>query len=150
MRRLGRSEGEDAAADVFAVAWRRLDEVPNGDAARAWLFGVAYRVVGNHYRRRARQERLTSRLEAAFERGTVSTETPAGFEDPAGVVAALGSLRPPDRELLSMAVWDGLSRFEIAQVLGVTENAVDQRMFRARKRLRDRMNLVPAIDGREA
>lgn len=150
MRRLGRSEGEDAAADVFAVAWRRLDEVPDGDAARAWLFGVAYRVVGNHYRRRARQERLTSRLEAAFERGTVATATPTGFEDTSGVVAALGSLRPPDRELLRMAAWDGLSRSEIAHVLGVTENAVDQRMFRARKRLRARMNLVPAIDGTEA
>ena len=45
-RRLGGSDAEDAAADVFAVAWRRLEAMPDGDARTAWLFGVAHRVVG--------------------------------------------------------------------------------------------------------
>ena len=136
MRRLGRPDGEDAAAEVFAVAWRRLDEVPTGDATRAWLLGVAYRVVGNHYRGRRRRARLTARLLAE---GQVQIAS-----DPGGEIRlvrlALDSLREDDRELLRMASWDGLDRREIAAVMGIKENAVDQRLFRARQRLKDRLD----------
>ncbi len=33
MRRVSRWDAHDAAAEVFAVAWRRIDDVPHGDAA---------------------------------------------------------------------------------------------------------------------
>jgi RNA polymerase sigma-70 factor (ECF subfamily) len=51
---------------------------------------------------------------------------------------ALDSLRSDDRELLRLSAWDGLSNAEIATVMGVKQNAVDQRLFRARARLRGR------------
>jgi hypothetical protein len=35
------SDHEDAVAEVFLIAWRRLDDVPLGDATRAWLYAVA-------------------------------------------------------------------------------------------------------------
>ena len=38
------SDAQDAAADVFLTAWRRLDELPEGDAARVWLYATARRV----------------------------------------------------------------------------------------------------------
>ena len=31
------SDAQDAVAEVFLTAWRRLDAVPEGDAARVWL-----------------------------------------------------------------------------------------------------------------
>jgi DNA-directed RNA polymerase specialized sigma24 family protein len=31
------SDAQDAVAEVFLAAWRRLEEVPEGDAARVWL-----------------------------------------------------------------------------------------------------------------
>ena len=38
-----RSPGDvdDAVAEVFLVAWRRLEDVPRGEAARPWLYGTA-------------------------------------------------------------------------------------------------------------
>jgi len=35
LRRLGPAEGEDAAAEVFAIAWRRIDLIPEADSIRA-------------------------------------------------------------------------------------------------------------------
>lgn len=138
VRRLGRSEAEDATADVFAVAWRRLDELP-GEAERAWLFGVAHRVVGNRYRSRRRQRTLSARLEATTtDRAGQEALEPA--PDPAVelLLAALDGLSATDRELLRLSSWDGLSRDEIASVLGIKQNAVDQRLYRARSRLKVR------------
>ena len=54
--------GDDAAdvvAETFLTAWRRFDEVPPGERARLWLYGVARRVLANHHRgvrRRSRAE----------------------------------------------------------------------------------------------
>jgi RNA polymerase sigma-70 factor (ECF subfamily) len=140
VRRLGRSDAEDATADVFAVAWRRLDQMPPDDKSRAWLFGVAYRVVGNQYRGRLRQSRLSTRLHAV-RTADESTEQPeTGGEDVERLLTALDRLSASDQELLRLSSWDGLTRNEIAYVLGITENAVDQRLHRARSRLKTRFD----------
>lgn len=140
VRRLGRSDAEDAAADVFAVAWRRLDELPAGETTRAWLFGVAYRVVGNQYRSRWRQNRLSNRLVATRTDGARTEVEPTPGGDIEGLRNALDGLSSTDQELLRLSAWDGLSRSEIAYVLGIKENAVDQRLHRAKSRLKARLD----------
>jgi RNA polymerase sigma-70 factor (ECF subfamily) len=139
VRRLGRSDAEDATADVFAVVWRRIDQMPDGEMARAWLYGVAYRVVGNQYRGRRRRSRLSARL-------TETRYEPSQLETPetefAELITALGELSSTDQELLRLSSWDGLTRAEIAVALGIKENAVDQRLHRARARLKARYEQV--------
>jgi RNA polymerase sigma factor (sigma-70 family) len=137
LRRLGPVDSEDAAAEVFAVAWRRLDRVPTGETARAWLLAVAYRIVGNHYRGRTRKARLSNRL--VTER-PVPSEPGAPDLETRLLYQALDSLRKPDRELLRLSSWDGLSNSEIAAVMGLKQNVIDQRLFRARSRLRERFD----------
>ena len=53
---------------------------------------------------------------------------------------ALGALRETDREILMLVAWEELSHAEIAQVLGISANAVAIRTHRARKRLSDRID----------
>jgi RNA polymerase sigma factor (sigma-70 family) len=122
LRRLGRADGEDAAAEVFAIAWRRLDRVPAAEATRAWLLGVAYRVVGNQYRSRRRRAQLSDRLLTERQAPT-EPETSADVEIRL-LHRAFESLREGDRELLRMSSWDGLSNSEIAAVIGIKENAI--------------------------
>ena len=151
LRRLGPADSEDAAAEVFAVAWRRIDRVPTGAPVRAWLLAVAYRVVGNQYRSRRRKAHLSDRLR--------NEPKMQGVPDALDVETrllhqALESLRAADRELLRLSSWDGLSNAEIAAVMGVNLNAIDQRLFRARSRLRDRFEDLtkksPGIKARNA
>ena len=151
LRRLGPADSEDAAAEVFAVAWRRLEQVPTGEPVRAWLLAVAYRVVGNHYRGRKRRVRLSDRLRS--EREEV-VEPDVSDPEVRLLSRALDSLRSDDRELLRLSAWDGLSNAEIATVIGVKRNAVDQRLFRARARLRGRFEQLsqqtPGANARKA
>jgi RNA polymerase sigma-70 factor (ECF subfamily) len=134
-RRLGPADAEDAAADVFAVAWRRLQDMPEGDAKRAWLFGVAHRVVGSQYRSRERRSRLSARLEQTRHTNDEDLEPAADIDT---LLTALDGLSRTDQELIRLSSWDGLNRSEIAQVLGIKTNAVDQRLHRARNRLKVR------------
>ena len=50
------------------------------------------------------------------------------------VLHALQKLRPNDQEILRLAAWEELSGPEIAATLGISLNAVHQRLARAKRR----------------
>jgi RNA polymerase sigma-70 factor (ECF subfamily) len=128
------TDAEDVVADVFLVAWRRLDSVPDGDAARLWLYGVARRTIDNQRRSLRRRLRLQSRLADTAERP--SQPAPSGAEP---ALEALSRLPANDQELLRLVAWEELSHAEIAAVLGISVNAVAIRLHRARANFEEAM-----------
>ena len=126
------SDAQDAAADVFLTAWRRLDEVPEGDAARVWLYATARRVLANQRRSSRRREALHERLAAEEASRPAEQQSP----EEALVHEALQLLPPVDREVLLLAEWEGLSPPQIAAVLGCRRVTARGRLHRARRRFR--------------
>src|SRR5260370_17603997 len=61
-RRCGGAEADDVLAQVFAVAWRRLDDVPPPPQDRLWSFGVARKALADAERSARRRHRLGLRL----------------------------------------------------------------------------------------
>lgn len=131
-----RDEAEDVVAEVFAVAWRRCDDMPAGDNACLWLFGIARLVVRSHHRTHGRVARLVAKL--ASQPQAPTGPRPGADGDPT-VRAAFRSLSRADRDVLALQLWEGLSAREIAAVLDVSEAAVWKRLERARTRLRQRL-----------
>ena len=131
------ADAADVVGEVYAVAWRRCADVPAGDDARLWLFGVARHVLSNQQRGASRRERLAARLTDAVQ--PVAPDPAETFEErasAAAVIAALDELSPSDRELLTLSAWDGLAARDVAVVLGVSVALVRVRLHRARARLR--------------
>lgn len=128
------THADDATAEAFAIAWRRRDELPEGDALRLWLLGTVRRVLANDHRGDRRRANLRAKLEAAppprpaDDPADEATTSPALWE-------ALAALSPVDRDLLLMRAWDGLAVTDIAALLGCTPNAASIRLTRARDRL---------------
>lgn len=128
------SDAADVVAETFTVAWRRIDDVPPGEIARPWLYGVARRVLANHRRSSERRQRLGDRLQSELS-GAAAAPQAADHDDLARIAGAFAQLGPGDRELLTLVAWDGLSREEIATMLGSKPATVRVRIHRARKRL---------------
>jgi RNA polymerase sigma factor (sigma-70 family) len=127
-------EADDAVAEVFLIAWRRLDDLPDGGAARVWLYATARRVLANQ--RRSRRRRLALRDRLAHEAiGVADQVFPVGSDDRV-VHEALRRLRPRDREVLLLAEWEALTPSEIARVLGCRIGTARGRLHRARFRFR--------------
>lgn len=142
-RRVGPVDAADATADVFAIAWRRIDDVP-ADAGRPWLYGVARNTVLNRWRTKRRQARLLDRVRAVRAPVSVGPDVEVDRTDEArAVLAALRSLRPADQEVLVMAAWDELASKEIAEIVGISVAAVDQRVHRAKQRLARALEASP-------
>ena len=127
-------EADDAVADVFLTAWRRLDDLPDGNAARVWLYATARRVLANQRRSRRRRSALRERL--ASEATDLAVEAFAAGSDDRAVHEALRRLRPNDREVLLLAEWERLTPAEIATVLGCRTVTARGRLHRARFRFR--------------
>ncbi|SFP47105.1 RNA polymerase, sigma subunit, ECF family [Actinomadura madurae] len=125
-------DAADVLAETFLTAWRRLDDIPPGDQARLWLYGVARRVLANYHRGERRRSALAADLGSRL-RAAAPVQDAAG-NDLTGVAAAFRSLPELDRELLSLVGWEGLDHAEIATVLGCSRNALRIRLHRARRR----------------
>jgi len=125
-------DAADVVADTFLAAWRRLDDVPEGERARLWLYGTARKVLANHYRGQHRQRRLADRLES--DRPPVNGALVGDGPDPDRISAAFGRLSPADRDLLILVGWEELDPGQIAAVLGCVRATARVRLHRARKR----------------
>ena len=129
------SDAQDAVAETFTIAWRRLAEIPDAEAARPWLYGVARRVMANQRRANQRRLDLPARLRGHQPASVEFEGQVAAADERRLVLAALSRLRDADQELLRLAVWEELPHREIAQIVGCSESSVAVRLHRARSRL---------------
>ena len=136
VRRSGTSSAQDLTAEVFLVAWRRIEDVPRGEETLLWLYGVAANVAAHQRRSIARGARLETRLRSVPTNGIDEPEPQvvrrAEYDQ---VLAATARLRPADQEILRLAAWEELPHDQISRLLGCSVSAVDQRIHRAKKRL---------------
>ena len=130
-REFSEPEAADIVADVFAVAWRRIDSVPEPPGDLLWLYGVARRVLSEHRKRRWRRGQLSARI--AIE-PTVEHET---IRDPLHdrLLVLISRLRPADQEVLRLVLWEELSHEAAAAVLGCSVHTVAVRLHRAKQRI---------------
>ena len=122
---------DDVVQQVFMTAWRRLDDVP--DEPRAWLLTVARNTLLNQRRAARRRKALAVRVSSAVD-VTADHDSPTD-NDHSKLCQAWAELSDPEREILALTAWDGLTTAETAQVLGIARPACAMRLTRARRHL---------------
>ncbi len=140
MRRTGDPlAADDLVAETMAIAWNRFDDLST-PSPFGWLCGIAIRVQANETRIRRRQAARVERAAAEAETQARAAGLEADRllpEQREAIEAALDRLHADDREVLALAVWDGLADGDIAVALGITPAAARKRLSRARQRFRD-------------
>ncbi len=145
LRRSGSPEdAADIVAETMLVAWRRLDQLPQDETVRLWLYGVARRVLANHRRGQVRRERLGDLLRAQLE--NLTPDHAGEVEANTVILAAMNDLSEDDRELIRLTTWEHLDPQQAAVVLGVPARTVRTRLHRARTRLKKALG--DAFEGR--
>ena len=133
--RAGRQLADEVVSEVFLVAWRRLAELP--DDPLPWLLITARNVIGSEFRAAARQESLAAELKSWVTEA--STDVADEVAERHAVLRALATLPEPDRELLTLSAWHGLSPRDAASVAGCSTATYFVRLHRARRRLENAM-----------
>ncbi|HEX8215299.1 MAG TPA: RNA polymerase sigma factor [Allosphingosinicella sp.] len=133
-------EALDLVQDCFVSAYKRLDTYDQARPFRAWLARIAINKCRDWGRRRAVRRLLFSPGSAAHERRVAdpvpdAAQAAADREELGRMWTAISELPRSLKEPLILRTIDGLSQSETAQVLHISEKAVETRVYRARKRL---------------
>jgi RNA polymerase sigma-70 factor (ECF subfamily) len=144
-RMLGNSgEAEEAAQEVFVKVYGKAGKLQPKGRLYTWL----YRVATNHCLNILRRRRIVRFIPLVrdSEEGAEEMDPVDGGADPLRVVEArerwretergIADLPDGQRAVLVLAKFEGLSYREIAEVLEITEGAVESRLFRAMQSLR--------------
>jgi RNA polymerase sigma-70 factor (ECF subfamily) len=134
-RRVNEAAVDDAVAETFLVAWRRVDRAPAEPLP--WLLSIARKTLSTQTRSATRRNRLVDRLR--LQRHEIAAPGPdeTHVETGVGEVAqALSRLSPREREALTLVAWDGLAPREVATVLGESAATIRVRLHRAKAHLR--------------
>ena len=129
-RILNRETAHEIAAECLVIAWQKFD--PGHPPRIAWLYQTARNLLGNAYRKRAREASL---LELLKDRARFDTPDP----ELVLLEEAMDRLRSLDQEALRLTYWEQLSAAEVGQVLGCSEQAAWKRISRAKEAVKSQL-----------
>lgn len=136
---------QDLTSITFLEAWRHRSRMPAEPLP--WLLGVAANVMRNSARSLRRHRAALSRLPVPPDEPDHATEAADRAEATAilrRACAALDELPERDRDVVALALWQGLTYEQTAAALGIPIGTVRSRLARGRKNL---LTTLDAADG---
>jgi RNA polymerase sigma factor (sigma-70 family) len=128
------ASAEDAASEVFLIAWRQLAAVP--EPALPWLLGVARNLLRKQAMAGRRRQELARRIAALTGPAqALARDTGEQVVERTAALDALATMSRDDVETLTLVTWHGLDIAEAAAVVGCSPRAFTVRLHRARRRL---------------
>lgn len=140
------AEAEDVAQETFLRAWQKAASYEPRARARTWLLAIAHNLAIDRIRRR--KSRAETGDEGLETEDVPSSTEPARLlarkESAEAVRAAISKLPERQRAALLLCHEQGLQGTEIAKVLGVSAEAVESLLSRARRTLRELLS-TPSV-----
>jgi RNA polymerase sigma-70 factor, ECF subfamily len=134
-----RAEAEDVVQGVFLRVLKHRRSLPAVRDLRVWLVRITWNLALDH-RRRIRPEQLDD----LFAESLIASSVPADealdqAQRMKSVLREMERLPKAERHVMLLSAIDELETAEMAQVLGRSESAIRALLFRARARLRERL-----------
>ncbi len=134
------AEAEEVVQDVFLRVLERRGRLAEVREMRVWLVRIAWNLAIDR-RRRVRPAQMDAAfVDGLMARGVSAEQAVGERERMEAVLREMDRLPRREREVLVLAAIEELGAAEMAAVLGRSESAVRALLFRARARLRERLD----------
>jgi RNA polymerase sigma-70 factor (ECF subfamily) len=149
-RMLGNEDdANDLAQETFARVFRSRDKFRASEKFSTWLFTIAANLARNQIRWRTRHSHISLDAETGVAGESLASVLPAAGAAPneqvlaaeraAAVRNAVGRLPQDLREAIVLCEWEEKSVAEAGAILGATPKAIESRLYRSRKLLREQL-----------
>ncbi|MGL4738024.1 MAG: sigma-70 family RNA polymerase sigma factor [Cellulosilyticaceae bacterium] len=129
---------EECINDVFLAIWEHADQFEgNTDQFKGWVYRIAkYRAI-DHYRKLVKRQEVA--LEQQDRKVELSSEQEVLLkEEQEALLGVLQMLEPIDQKIFVMKYCLDTKSEEIGKKLGMSQSAVDNRIYRGKKKLSNR------------
>jgi len=134
-----RQDAEEASQDSFIKAYKKLASFDKTSKFSTWLYRIAYRTSLDFLRKRKRTEDIDDHafgLKEDFEvQGKIQNEE--RFEI---LKSVLNSLEEEESTLIRLFYFEEMQVRDLAKITGLTESNVKIKLFRVRKKLKERIS----------
>lgn len=136
---LGNShDAQDAVSETFIEAFKGIKNLRDENSFKPWIM----RILSIRCKRRIGQY-ITGRNELDIDDFVNLTEESDGMEETSAqrlmLAQALESLTAEERQIVALAVVEGYTVRETAQILGAPQGTVSSKLYRTLKKLRAKM-----------
>ena len=139
---------EDITQETFLKSMEKLPDLKKTEQYSSWLHSIAYNKCRDFFRSQKHSEYFSTdeEFESAVEE--VSLNEPIMLPDDYAVSierkkqlkAIIDELKPDMKSAVILYYYDNLSVNEVAKVLGIKENSAKQKLFQARKKLKQKID----------
>jgi RNA polymerase sigma-70 factor (ECF subfamily) len=140
-------DARDATQDTFFKVLRKMDRYDPSYRFETWLFSIARNTCIDIHRRRKRRPESKERDVAASAPSPLDIAAKRHNAD--RVHRALATLPDIYREIITLYHLEGLLYREISELVGLPLGTVMNRLFRARRKLREALEALDAQQTRE-
>jgi len=135
-------EVEDVSQDVFLAAYLGLKRFRSQCSLKSWLFTITINKCRSHRRRQMLRLRTSGRArrQAPMSPNRSEHGNPVDKETFGRVRKAVAALPGKYREPVVLKYIEELATDEITQILGISQNALNVRLSRARGCLKQQLN----------
>ena len=138
-----RADAEEVLQAAFVKILERGGAIKDGESAVAWFYRLLRNALVDHWRHRSAERRALER--EAVEVGQETVPPPELYELVCQCVRELvPTLRPEHADVLTKVDLEGRPVPEVAGALGLTPGNTAVRLHRARRALRERLELTCA------
>jgi RNA polymerase sigma-70 factor (ECF subfamily) len=143
-------DADDLTQDTFMYAYKALGHFKEQSSFYTWVYRIAVNLTLNHLKKKSREKGRADFEDnaAVLEKEEYAALTPEGDslkrEFREKLEEAIESLAPLYKAAFTLVVVQEMSHGRAAEILGVSENTVSWRMFKARKMLQKK--LKPYLD----
>jgi RNA polymerase sigma-70 factor (ECF subfamily) len=130
-----RSGAEDLVQEVFLVVWRDAGRFRGHSMVRTWLFGIAHNLGLMHLRRKHPELLEDMHVEDIVSDEIDPTALAELAMDRERLSTALTKLKAPQRAVIELTFYHGLTQAEVAEVLDCPIGTVKSRLHYALRNL---------------
>lgn len=136
-----REEAEEVAQDVFMKVYNGLQKFDGTAKFSSWLYRITYNTALTKIRNRKEEFKPIEKAIPGNSNTTVLNEAEQSFTR-YDLNMAINMLEPEEATVITLFYLSEQSLDEIAEILNIAPNTAKVRLHRARKKLREKLELI--------
>lgn len=130
-------EAADILHVTFMQVWHSADKFEGRSKVSSWLFGIAYHKVLDYLRKHRPDQLDDGELEKIADDKKSALTCLLEKEQSAAIRRCIDQLKPRQKAVIELALYDEMAYGEIAKIVDAPENTIKTRIFHAKQSLKN-------------